>query len=336
MSTPAAPPRVLCVEPVADLPLLWACLQRLDLISLADQHFPAPPRWQGPLSPGEVLAPGLLYSLSQGDHRLNHVEPWGARHQGTRSALLGKPVPPNVAHDDRLADLLDRLSHSDTFHQLERDLNRPTLRVYQLPSALIRLATTTANTYAEASADEGLLQLGHSKDNPDLPPLKVAAAIRDPLGMPLTARVVAGDTADDPWYMPAIAEVQEALGGGGRTCVGDCKMAAWATRAFVAAGGDVYLCPLSENQLQRAARRELLQRVWTGEQVLGPLYRPGKAAGDAAGPVAEGFAVAVALWDTVAQKAVTWRERRWVVRSAAYAAAQREASARRIGKAQEG
>ena len=35
----------------------------------------------------------------------------------------------------------------------------------------------------------------------------------------------------------------------------------WATRAFVAAEGDFYVCPLSEKQLSRAERRELLRGV---------------------------------------------------------------------------
>src|SRR4051812_49488444 len=50
------PPRLLRVEAVADLPVLWATFQRLDLPASLDRHFPAPPHWKGPLSPGEVLA----------------------------------------------------------------------------------------------------------------------------------------------------------------------------------------------------------------------------------------------------------------------------------------
>src|SRR5947209_5659353 len=68
-------PRLLRVEVVADLPVLWATLQRLDLPATLDRHFPAPPHWKGPLTPGEVLTVWLLFLLSQGDHCLNHVEP---------------------------------------------------------------------------------------------------------------------------------------------------------------------------------------------------------------------------------------------------------------------
>src|SRR5262250_3098055 len=102
-------PRLLRVEVVADLPVLWATLERLGLPATLDRHFPEPRHWKGPLSPGEVLSVWLLFVLSQGDHCLSHVEPWAARHQGALSALLGKEVLPVAPHDDRLADWLTRL-----------------------------------------------------------------------------------------------------------------------------------------------------------------------------------------------------------------------------------
>src|SRR5205807_2046996 len=136
-------PRLLRVEAVADLPVLWATLQRLDLPATLDRHFPAPPHWKGPLTPGEVLAVWLLFVVSQGDHCLNHVQPWVAQHQGVLSALLGKPILPSDAHDDRLADLLTRLSDSVPFSALERDVNQQTIRVYQLPTDTVRIDTTT-------------------------------------------------------------------------------------------------------------------------------------------------------------------------------------------------
>jgi transposase len=323
------PPRLLRVEAVADLPVLWATLQRLDLPATLDRHFPAPPHWNGPLTPGEVLAVWLLFLVSQGDHCLNHVQPWVAQHQGVLSALLGKPVRSTCAHDDRLADWLTRLSRGDAFAALEHDLNQHTVRVYQLPTELVRLDATTANSYADVLSEQGLLQFGHSKDDPGRPQFKIAAAVLDPLGLPLATAVVPGNVTDDPLYVPAIQAVRHALGVGGRTYVGDCKMAALATRGFVAAGGDFYLCPLSENQLSRAARRALLQAVWDGTQALQPVWRPGPE-GQPDELVAEGFAVDVALSATVEAQEVRWTERRWLVRSQAYAQAQEAALDRRL------
>jgi transposase len=326
-------PRLLRVEAVADLPVLWATFQRLNLPAALDRHFPAPPHWKGPLTPGEVLAVWLLFVVSHGDHCLNHVQPWVAQHQGVLAALLGKPVVPTDAHDDRLADWLTRLIRGDAFSALERDLNRHTVRVYQLPTDLVRLDATTANSYADVLSEQGLLQFGHSKDDPDRPQFKIAAAVLDPLGLPLATAVVPGNTTDDPLYVPAIQAVRQSLGVGGRTYVGDCKMAALATRAFVAAGGDFYLCPLSESQFSRAERRALLQAVWDGTQALQPVWRPGPQ-GQPDELVAEGFAVDVLLTATVDTQEVRWTERRWLVRSRAYAQAQEAALERRLAKAE--
>src|SRR3954465_2978361 len=278
-------PRLLRVEVVADLPVLWATLERLDLTATLDRHFPAPPHWKGPLTPGEVLAVWLLFVVSRGDHCLNHVQPWVAQHQGTLSALLGKRVLPTHAHDDRLADWLTRLGAGPSFSALERDLNQQTIRVYQLPTDVVRIDTTTANSYADVLSAQGLFPFGPSQDDPDRPQLKIGAAILDPLGLPLATAVVPGNAADDPLYIPAIRAVQQSLGVGGRTYVGDCKMAALATRAFVAAGGDFYLCPLAEAQLSRADGRGGLGAGWGGAVVAAGLgRRPGSGAGVATRP----------------------------------------------------
>jgi transposase len=325
-------PRLLRVEVVGDLPILWAILRRLELPATLDRHFPAPLHWKGPLTPGEVLSLWLLFVVSQGDHCLDHVSAWAEQHHGTLSALLGKAVLPVHFHDDRLADCLTRLAAGDSFAGLEGDLNRQTVRVYRLPTDTVRIDATTANSYADVLSEQGLLQFGHSKDDPDRPQFKIAAAVLDPLGMPLATAVVPGNTADDPLYVPAIRAVRESLGAGGRTYIGDCKMGSLATRAFVAAGGDSYLCPLAESQIGRAERRELLRPVWEGTQTLEQVRRPGpEAVPDEL--VAEGFGVDVELIATVDQKEFRWTERRWLVRSLAYAKSQEAALERRLERA---
>jgi transposase len=62
-------------------------------------------------------------------------------------------------------------------------------------------------------------------------------ALLDPLGMPLATDVVSGERADDPLYVPCIQRVQASLGRRGLLFVGDCKMAAQDTRAFIALAG---------------------------------------------------------------------------------------------------
>jgi transposase len=109
---------------------------------------------------------------------------------------------------------------------------------------------------------EGRFQLGHSKDHrPDLPQVKVSMAVLDPLGLPLTTTVVAGQTADDPLSLPEIAKVRQSAGTTGLTDVGDCKMAALGTRAELVAHQAYYLCPLSAKPMPEAALDGILDPV---------------------------------------------------------------------------
>ncbi len=152
--------------------------------------------------------------------------------------------------------------------------------------------------------------------------------------MPVSTLVVPGNSADDPLYVPQIREVQQSFGKGGKTYVGDCKMAALETRAYLASSEDYYLCPLSEKQFSQEQRRDQVGRVRQGLQALQAVYRPQDDPGDEAVLVAEGFAVEAALQAEVDGQTVGWTERRWVVRSVAFAEGQQQQLDRRLGQAQ--
>jgi transposase len=185
----------------------------------------------------------------------------------------------------------------------------------------VRVDTTTASTYAQwDGVDGGLFQFGHSKDHrPDLAQIKVPIAALDPLGMPLVTSVVAGNTADDPLYVPTIAQVQQSLNGSGRLFVGDCKMAALETRGAVASTGDFYLCPLSAVQVSAAELQQVLQTVWEGKQAVTVVHRPAEDEADEPEEVARGFEDTVTQTATIAGHQVSWTERRLVVCSTAQA-----------------
>jgi transposase len=327
-------PQVHRVERVDDVPVLLATLVRLKVAETLDSHFPSGHRWKGELTFGDVVCVWLAYITSQGDHRLCSVQDWAAANLHTLQACLGKVVRPLDCHDDRLANILDHLASDGPWQDFEADLNRHTVRVYNLNTDLFRVDTTTASSYVEVLSQLGLFQFGHSKGRSDLPQIKVPMATLDPLGMPVTAFVVPGNCADDPLYVPEIKKVQQAFGTGGKTYVGDCKMAALATRAYVASTGDYYLCPLSEAQLPREELLGLLQPYWQGQQGLVRVYRP--AEDDAEQElVAEGFCLDVPLQCDVDGKVVRWTERRWLVRSLAYAGGQHEQLGRRLQAATE-
>ena len=271
----------------------------------------------------------------QGDHRLYHLLPWVEEHLLTLQACLGKSLRPLDFHDDRLADVLDALAQPTPWQAFEADLNGPTVRVYALAPSLFRIDTTTASSYAEVLSEHGLLQFGHSKDRDDLPQLKIAAAALDPLGLPVSTLAVAGNSVDDPWYIPEIPKVQRSFGAGGKTYVGDCKRAAWATRAYVASTQDYDLCPLSEKQLSHEERRALLQPVWTSQQPLQPVYRPQAMPEQPPELVAEGFSVEVVVQAEVNGRLLQWTERRWLVRSVAFATGPQPRRDKRVQQAAE-
>jgi transposase len=180
-------------ERVDDIPTIIAHLKKMRVAELLDNHFPTNGNWQG-LSLGWTTVVWLAFILSEGDHRLSHVEPWVTAHRRTLSRCIGRKVKPRDLTDDRLATVLDYLCIAACWVAFERALHQSVLRVYDLQERAVRVDTTTAAAYV---TPEGMFQLGHSKDHrPDLPQVKIAMSVRDPLGLPLTTMVVAGHTAD--------------------------------------------------------------------------------------------------------------------------------------------
>ena len=325
--------RLIKVERVDDIPVLLAQLKKMQVTLLLDEFFPTHGHWKGELSFGEVVAVWLTFLVSQGDHCLSHVQPWVEQHLDILSACLGKTVRPLDLSDDRLADILDALSEVAAWSNFETALSQCLLRVYQLPCEQVRLDSTSAKTYAGVGAD-GLFQFGHSKDHrPDLPQVKINLSALDPLGLPLTTTVVSGQTADDPLYVPEIKQVQRCVGLGGKTYIGDCKMAALATRAYVTHSQDYYLCPLAGKQMTAEDLDTLLKPVCKGQQKLKSVYQPQLAGEGRPQKIAEGFEVSLTLEADSEGQQVSWQERRLVVRSLAHAAKQAQSLDKRLGQA---
>ena len=86
--------------------------------------------------------------------------------------------------------------------------------------------------------------------------------------------VVQGNEADNRLYIPTITRTRQVMGQGGRLYIGDAKMGALATRAFVQDGGDYYLMPLALTGEVPELLTTLLEPVWNGEQQLERIYPP--------------------------------------------------------------
>src|SRR6266478_1028330 len=321
---------IIITERVDDIPLLLEQMQRMGLPTLLDTHFPTHGNWTG-LSLGWVSTIWLSSILSQGDHRMVHVEPWVAKRLWTLGTTIGQGVTRVDFTDDRLEIVLRRLSHDERWGAFESGLNQHTVRVYALSTERVHVDSTSANAYATVS-DGGLFQFGHSKDyRPDLPQVKVMQAVLDPLGMPLATDAVSGERADDPLYMPCIERVQASLGRHGVLYVGDCKMASRDTRARIAAAGDFYLCPLPQVQLAAGEFEAALEAVWNGEHALSSVVREGPKGQPEL--IAEGYEYPVAMGQKVDGKGESWTERRLVVRSVRQAHAAEVALRARVAKA---
>jgi transposase len=322
-------------ERVDDIPLLLAQMDRMQVAKLLDEHFPTHGNWDG-LSLGQVVSVWLAFILSEANHRMSHLQPWAERRLQTLTACLSAEVRALDFSDDRLAAALDYLSDDACWQAFERRLNTHLLRVYDLHPQHVHVDATTAKYYGRLSED-GLFQFGHSKDHrPDLPQLKVNLSVLEPLGLPLTTTVVAGNCADDPLYVPEIRRVQESLGRHGLTYIGDTKMAALQTRAFLAASGDFYLCPLPATQVPAEEVARLLAPVWEQKQALMEVFRPVAAGETNPEPelIAEGYEYTVLMEATLEGHPLRWPERRLVVRSVAWAKVQQRALQRRLEKAQ--
>jgi hypothetical protein len=107
-----------------------------------------------------------------------------------------------------------------------------------------------------------------------LPQVQISLSALDPLGLPLTPTVVSGRCADDPLSVPEIKRVQQRLGAGGKTYLGDWKMGALQTRALVAGSGDYYVCPLAGQQMPAEDLGKRLSPVFSGAQGLEQVYHP--------------------------------------------------------------
>lgn len=230
-------------ERVDDIPLIIGLANKLHLAEVLDRHMGTHRLQQG-LNNGQLAVGWLAYILSQADHRKSAVRDWANGLPHTLAHLLGHPIREVEFSDDRLGVVLYRLSNDATWNAIERDLWATTVTVYALELTGIRLDSTTSYGYHQVTED-GVMQRGHSKDHrPDLPQLKLMAAAAEPSGHLLACDVHPGQCADDPLYTPLLQRVRGMVGRPGMLYAGDCKMAALATRAEIAAHHDFYLMPL--------------------------------------------------------------------------------------------
>ena len=311
-------------ERVDDVPLLLGFLIKLQLPEILDRHFPTHPLHQG-LSNGWLTTVWIAYILSRADHRKSPVQAWAKELHHTLETLIGQRIRLVEFSDDRLTLLLKQLDTPAAWESLEADLWHTHCDVYALPVERVRLDATTSCGYHTVTND-GLMQLGHSKDHrPDLPQFKLMAAVAEPTGLFLAGDVHPGNAADDPLYLPLYRRVRTVLGQTGLLYCGDCKMAALETRAEIAANQDVYLTRLPLTGAVQAQFSAWVEAALVGEQAaqLIEIRREEELLG-------RGYEFERSQTAVVGPVEHTWTERVQIIRSEAAAQSQAAALERRL------
>jgi transposase len=316
-------------ERIDDFVLLLHVMMRLNLPAILNRHLPRHWLQQG-LDWGWVTTIWLAHILSQGDHRKLTVRDWVRQARYTLQHTTGLLLRDTDFTDDRLTIVLRELSNPAYWHAIEQDLAQHTIRVYHLTPQRVRVDATTVSGFHSGSPN-GLLQFGHSKDDPALRQVKVMLATLDPLGLPLATDVVPGHSADDPLYGPIIARVQTMLQQTGLLFVGDVKMSALATRAAIHAADQYYLCPLA---LTGATAEQL--PTWVQAALDGQVPLTEIAVPTAEGPprqVGRGYEFTRLLTAHLLDQDVQWTERVLVVYSPTHAARQQRGLEERLAAA---
>jgi transposase len=311
-------------ERVNDVPLLLGFLIKLQLPEILDRHFPAHPLHQG-LSNGWLITVWIAYILSHADHRKSPVQAWTQELHHTLETLIGRTIRPVEFSDDRLTLILKRLDSPDAWESLEADLWHTHCDVYALPVERVRLDATTSCGYHTVTED-GLMQLGHSKDHrPDLAQFKLMAAVAEPTGLFLAGDVHPGNAADDPLYLPLYRRVRTMLGQTGLLYAGDCKMAALETRGEIAANQDFYLTRLP---LTGAVATQF--SAWVEAAVVGEPAAKLIAIRRGEELIGHGYEFERPQSAVVGQDQHTWTERVQIIHSEAAAQSQAAALDRRL------
>lgn len=321
---------VIITERVDDVALLIGQMVTMGLPEVLDRHIPRHWKQRG-LSWGWTAVLWLAHILTEGDHRKVSVETYIKGMKHTLSRLTAQAIEPLDFSDDRLGHLLAHLSKATYWHGIERDLNERSIEVYALPQDVIRCDATTVSGDHKVT-EGGLLQFGHSKDDPTRPQIKVMMGSLDPLGMPLSTEVLSGERADDGLYIPIIDRIRAGLSKSGLLFVGDCKMSALDTRRHMVRHQHMYLSPLpltgATAEAMEAWIAEGVAKDETGE--LERIFRTNDRGHEVL--AAEGYEFDRPC--STPESEEEWTERVFVVRSPAHAARQAAGLATRLAHAE--
>jgi len=318
----------ITTERIDDFVVLLTLMKQMDLPAILDRHIKRHHLQQG-ISWGWTTCIWLAHIISQGDHRKLTVRDWVRQAHSTLEEVTGLDIRETDFTDDRLTIVLRYLSEESRWQSIEQGLGEHLIRIYDLQGEPLRVDATTVSGYREGG-EQSLWQFGHSKDDPALKQIKVMMATLDPLGLPIATDVVSGERADDPLYVPIIERALKCLGRKGLLVVGDCKMSALSTRAYLQAQEQYYLTPLAQiGEIANLLPEWIKEGVAKGED-LTQVLSLSQQEQEKPKVIAQGYERS----RTCVCGELSWEERVLVIRSPAYADRERHLLEERVAKAQ--
>lgn len=321
------------IERVDTIPLINAMLMRMGVEKVVDSIFIPHGNWSG-LSYGQLSVVFVTYVLHSLTHRLSSVESWVMEHETVIEKATGWEVTEKDATDDRLGRLMEVLGQEgEIMNEFQLQMSQRIISGYRLPTDIARYDTTSFNVcHQPESPQNGLLQLGHSKDRrPDLLQYKQGMAVLDPAGVPILSETIPGNRADDPLYFPAWERMAKTIGSPGFLFVADCKAASLETRAAIDHGKGSYLFPLP---MTGDTPKHIKELVLNPPETIQEIVLEPKAGEEDVRIVGKGFAVNKELQTKLENGEIHhWTEQWMVSRSDAHAGRQNQSFQERINKA---
>jgi VWFA-related protein len=283
-----------------------------------------------------------LYHARDSTRTCEPPSPWAARQEPAALGLTPRQIA--ALNDDRIGRCLDQLFRSDCGSLA---LAVATRAVSEFGVELDELhndstTVTFSGAYLDAAVESRrrgqprlAITWGHNKDHrPDLPQLKLMAAVAQPTSCPIACDVVPGHRADDILYLPLIERVRRQLQRTGLLYLGDCKMAALGIRADIAHHQDSYL-----TALPRTGENARLIDTWVAEALaqegaLRTFNRPAEKEGAEPVRLARAREFERTCEALVGDERVTWAERVQLVRTEALAEHHGEQLERRLREAE--
>ncbi|NKQ35491.1 MAG: IS1634 family transposase [Chloroflexi bacterium] len=325
-------------EQIDDTPLLYGLLEKMGLQPIVDNVLQPHGHRQG-LSLGWIINIWLIHILREKNHCMDVVQEWSVKMQETLKQLTGQSIAELDFTDDRLADTLRDLSDDEAWENIERQVGRHVMRVYELPEPECVRLDATSGAVAHNEKEHTLFKRGWGKNGKTEVQFKIMLSTIDPMGLPIAVDVISGDKADDPLYLPSYRRSRVILGKKGLLYVGDVKMSALETRGEIHDSDDFYLTPLAYIGDTPALLQKEIKRWRTGQNTAEYIYWPEDIPADEGEPdpkdaIAIGFETSRYQTAMINGEKVVWKERCLFIRSKNYAEAMLPKFEKRLDKAE--